>query len=412
MNTVSELIARPGGLAALRRWSDQPVIKVVTGVRRCGKSTLLELFRQELVAAGVPAERIIWLNLEDQAHADLAADYRALHDYVANRLVDDAQTYVFIDEIQVVDQFEKAIDSLHLRPRVDLYVTGSNAQMLSGDLATRLSGRYIDIPLTPLSFAEYATGRRQAAQLGDDVSAVRLYQDFSAWGSFPFALRLLPDQDAVADYLDGLLNTVLVKDVMVRQRVANPLMLRDVTTFVFAQVGSPVSLRRVANTLVSAGRRPSPNTVESYLAGLVDAFVVYPLRAYDVKGLRHLDAPSKYYAVDPGLRAAILGPRGGDVGHVLENIVFLELRRRHRNLWTGRSAVGEIDFVAQDGDTVVYYQVAATVRDTSTLARELAPLKAVEDHYPKVLLTLDPDPPASHDGIRQLNVLDWLLKET
>jgi predicted AAA+ superfamily ATPase len=404
--TVEELIRRDSGLTALRRWRDQPVIKVVTGVRRCGKSTLLELFRRDLRADGVRDDQIVSLNLESLDDAALASDFRALHDHVVARAAAEGTTYVFIDEVQVVEDFEKAIDSLHLRPGIDLYVTGSNAMMLSGELATRLSGRYVEVPMTPLSFAEYVVGRGSGTELD------RLYQDFSRWGSFPFVTRLIPDADAVADYLEGILSTVLVKDVMVRQKVANALMLRDVVTFLMGNVGSPTSLRRVANTLASAGRRPSPNTVENYLTGLVDAYVMYPLYAYDVKGLRRLDTPAKYYAVDPGLRAAVVGHRGGDVGHVLENVVFLELRRRHKNLWSGRSGDGEIDFVVQEGAQLTYYQVAATVRDSATLARELAPLQAIRDHHPKYLLTLDQDPPTSHDGIQQRNALDWLTTDS
>ncbi|MDR3069099.1 MAG: ATP-binding protein [Cellulomonas sp.] len=403
---MEELIRRDSGLTALRRWRDQPVIKVVTGVRRCGKSTLLELFRRDLRADGVRDDQIVSLNLESLDDAALASDFRALHDHVVARAAAEGTTYVFIDEVQVVEDFEKAIDSLHLRPGIDLYVTGSNAMMLSGELATRLSGRYVEVPMTPLSFAEYVVGRGSGTELD------RLYQDFSRWGSFPFVTRLIPDADAVADYLEGILSTVLVKDVMVRQKVANALMLRDVVTFLMGNVGSPTSLRRVANTLASAGRRPSPNTVENYLTGLVDAYVMYPLYAYDVKGLRRLDTPAKYYAVDPGLRAAVVGHRGGDVGHVLENVVFLELRRRHKNLWSGRSGDGEIDFVVQEGAQLTYYQVAATVRDSATLARELAPLQAIRDHHPKYLLTLDQDPPTSHDGIQQRNALDWLTTDS
>jgi predicted AAA+ superfamily ATPase len=346
------------------------------------------------------------MNLESMDFAAEAADAAALHAAVVSRLAPTGVNYVFLDEVQTVPQFQKAIDSLHLRDDIDLYVTGSNANLLSGELATLLSGRYIEIPLAPFSFREYISGR--SAELSA-ITPERAYAEFSSSGGFPFVSRLLPDLGGVSDYLDGVLNTVLLKDVMVRQRASNPAMLHDVTRFLMSNVGSPTSLRRVANTLGSAGRAPSPNTVESYLTGLVDAFIIYPLRPVEATGLRHLDTPSKYYCVDLGLRSAVLGWRGGDVGHVLENVVFLELRRRCRNLWFGRSGGGEIDFVAQDDDATTYIQVAATVRDEATLARELAPLKALNNHHPKLLLTLDQDPPASHDGIQQRYVLDWLL---
>ena len=404
---MQESIRREDGLASLRRWRDRPVIKVVTGVRRCGKSTLLELFRDDLRADGVPEDRIVSLNLERLADATLAPHYQGLHDTVTARLQPTGTTYVFIDEVQLVPGFEKAIDSLHLDPRIDLYVTGSNATLLSGELATLLSGRYVELSLQPLAFSEFLIGRRAA---DPTISVERAYQEYSRWGGFPFVTRLIPDDDAVADYLDGILNTVLVKDVMVRQKVSSALALRDLVAYLMSNVGSPTSLRRISNTLTSAGRRPSPNTVENYLTGLLDAYILYPLRPFDVRGLRHLDTPAKYYAVDPGLRAAAVGLRGGDVGHILENVVFLELRRRHKTLWAGRSGEHEIDFVAQEGALTTYYQVAATVRDRETLARELRPLRSIADHHPKVLLTLDADPPITHGGIQQLNVIDWLLR--
>ncbi|MDR3359718.1 MAG: ATP-binding protein [Bifidobacteriaceae bacterium] len=404
---MSLLVDRPLPLAALRRWRDKPIIKVVTGVRRCGKSTLLELFRDELTRTGVAPDQIVHFNLEDLEVQDLATDHRALHRAVLDRRHPTAKTYVFLDEPQTTPEFELAVDSLHLRPELDLYLTGSNAQMLSGDLATRLAGRHVEIQLTPLSFAEFSTGWRQRGF--KDAEASKIYSEFTRWGSFPFALTLAPDTTAIDDYLDGLVNTILLKDVAVRQRVANAALLRDVVAFLLSNVGSATSLRRVANALTSAGRGPSPNTIESYLSGLVSAYLMYPLEPRDLAGLRHLDAPKKYYAVDPGLRAAVIGRRRPDTGHMLENTVFLELLRRHRHVWSARAGGGEIDFVAAAGDQLIYIQVAATVRDEATLARELAPLAAVPDHHPKLLLTLDEDPPTSHRGIRQLNALDWLL---
>jgi predicted AAA+ superfamily ATPase len=344
----------------------------------------------------------------------VATDPAALHHGIVQRLLPDERTYVFVDEVQVVPNFELAVNSLQLRPQVDLYLTGSNAQMLSGDLATRLSGRYVEIHVTPLSLSEFAEAGRLRGQSAP--SPARLYAEFTRWGAFPFAVGLAPDRRAVADYLDGLVNTILVKDVMVRQRASNAAMLRDVTAFLLSNVGNQTSARRVANTLAAAGRGPSPNTVEQYLAGLVDAYLLYPAPVIDVAGLRHLDTPKKYYAVDSALRGAMGLRASPDTGHLLENAVFLELLRRHRRVWTGRAgaagrAGGEIDFVVESAEGRMYIQVAATVRDPQTAARELAPLLAVADHHPKLLLTLDEDPATSHDGVRQLNAVDWLLEQ-
>jgi predicted AAA+ superfamily ATPase len=409
LNIMTTLIDRPAGLAALRRWRDKPVIKVVTGVRRCGKSTLLELFQAELAADGVTLDQIIALNLEDFDLAHLA-DAAALHAHITERLVDGRMNYVFVDEVHLAAEFERALDSLHLRADVDLYVTGSNAQMLSGELATRLSGRYVEIELQPLSLAEFAAARTGRAEATEDRSPSGLYGNYLRFGGLPLVQELMPDVRAARDYLDGVVSTVLLKDVAVRQSVSNAAMLRDVTAFFFQNVGNLTSLRRVSNALMAASRRPSPNTVESYLTGLVDAYLLYPVERWDVKGLRRLDGPAKYYCVDPGLRASLVGYTGGDAGHVLENIVFLELHRRHGRVRVGQTRGGEIDFIVGEGADLAYYQVAASVHDPTTLARELAPLEAVRDHHPKRLLTLDPEPPTSHGGIIQASVVEWLLE--
>jgi predicted AAA+ superfamily ATPase len=410
LNVVNELIDRPASLAALRRWRERPVIKVVTGVRRCGKSTLLELFQQELIAGGVAPDHIVSLNLEDFALAHLG-EASALHQYITARLAPSGTTYVFIDEVQLVDQFERVVNSLQLRPQADLYVTGSNARMLSGELATLLSGRYVEIELQPLSLAEFAQARRDRAGAAEDLSPAGLYASYLRFGGFPLVQDLIPDLRASQDYLDGIVSTVLLKDVAVRQNVSSAAMLRDVTGFLFQNVGNLTSLRRVSDSLRSAGRSPSPNTVESYLTGLIDAYLLYPVERWDVKGLRRLSGPAKYYCVDPALRASLVGNTGGDIGHVLENLVFLELHRRHGRVRIGHSSGGEIDFLAGEGVDLAYYQVAASVHDPATLARELGPLQAVRDHRPKFLLTLDPEPPATHDGIVQRPVVEWLLED-
>ncbi|MDR1152087.1 MAG: ATP-binding protein [Bifidobacteriaceae bacterium] len=413
---MTELIDRPTYLDDLQRWRDRPIVKVVTGVRRCGKSTLLTLFRRRLLDEGVPPSRILELNMEDLANAALAADYRALHQHIVDRLEGTGTTYVFLDEIQLVEGFERAIDSLHLRQDVDLYLTGSNAQMLSGDLASLISGRYVELRMLPLSFAEYVAARRSRAARDQDVTLPALYGDYLTYGSFPFVVELAPDRRAVDDYLDGLVATILLKDVSKRLGIANPTLLQDVAAFLFSNVGSLTSLRRIADALSSMGRvtgedrsrRRSPHTVERYVTGLSDAYLFYPVERWDVQGLRRLAGPAKYYAVDPGMRHAMVGYAGRDLGRVLENVVYLELRRRHRRVTVGRSGRGEIDFVVGEGGDVMYVQVAQSVLDPATLDRELAPLLAVRDHRHKVLLTLDAGPNVTHDGIVQTNALTWL----
>lgn len=401
-------IVREEDLIRLRRWKDRDIIKVVTGVRRCGKSTLLKMFADELRTQAVPDDTIVELNMEDMALAHLLHDSRAFHDHVAKLLPASAHSYLFVDEVQLVDSFETSINSLALGFDVDIYLTGSNAQMLSSDLATRLSGRYVEIHLLGLSFSEFATARRQLGETGEDLSYPGLFASFVRHGGFPFIQQLIGDPEVVTDYLEGIVNTVLIKDVSVRQKVGNVSLLADVTSYLLHNVGNLTSLRRVADSLTSAGRKPSPSTVDTYLDGLVDAFLLYPLRRWDTKGLKFLTGPEKYYAVDTGLRNAVTGYSGSDSGHLLENIVFLQLRRHHSQVWVGSSPEGEIDFVVSDGADLTYYQVAQTVRDPATLARELAPLQSIKDHHPKALLTMDAEPPIQHNGIRQLYALDWL----
>jgi len=401
-------VAREEDLTRLRRWRDKNIMKVVTGVRRCGKSTLLEMFADELRVQGTANDHIVSLNMEDMALAHLLHDPQTFHDYVAGFLPTSAHSYLFIDEVQLVDSFETAINSLALTFDVDIYLTGSNAQMLSSDLATRLSGRYVEIHLLGLSFNEFASARLDRNETHEDLSYPGLFASFVRHGGFPFVQQLIGDPEAVGDYLEGIVNTVLIKDVSVRQKVGNVSLLADVTSYLLHNVGNLTSLRRVADSLVSAGRKPSPSTIDAYLEGLVDAFLLYPVRRWDTKGLKFLTGPEKYYAIDTGLRNAVTGYSGSDSGHLLENIVFLQLRQHHSHVWVGASPAGEVDFVVSDGADLTYYQVAQTVRSPDVLARELAPLQAIKDHHPKVLLTMDAEPPIQHNGIRQLYVLDWL----
>jgi predicted AAA+ superfamily ATPase len=310
--------------------------------------------------------------------------------------------YIFLDEIQHVDEFQRAIDSLFIRKNIDLYITGSNARLLSGELATLLSGRYVTIPMLPLSFSEYLSAFEDRRELS------KKYQDYVVNSSFPYSLSLRDDPSRIREYLGGIYNTIVLKDIVERKKIADAAMLDRVIRFMFDNIGNLCSVKKIADTLVSAGRRISVNTIESYLSALTDSFILYRLGRYDVRGKEHLKTGHKYYLADIGLRFYLLGSRGADAGRILENVVYLELLRRGWELSVGKIDDKEIDFVAQRGDLLEYYQVALSVRDESTLERELRSLRAVKDNYPKFLLTMDDDPPSDNDGIRRINVLDWL----
>lgn len=396
------MIKRDIYLKKLIGFKDHPLIKVITGIRRCGKSTLLELFREYLLENGVENDRIISINFEDMNFSNLD-DAQKLHDFVDSRLKKNAKNYVFLDEIQKVADFQKAVDSLYIKKNVDIYITGSNAHLLSGELATLLSGRYVEVEMLPLSFKEYIefTGK-------SDLS--RKFADYIRYSSFPFAVYLNNDAGKVRDYLGGIYNTVILKDVVAKKKIADILMLESVVRFMFDNIGSLLSTKKIADTMTSDGRKISTHTVESYISALMDSFIIYRAKRYDVKGKQYLKTNDKYYICDIGLRSFLLGNKGGDAGYVLENVIYLELLRRGYDVYVGKVKDKEVDFVAIKQDTVEYYQVALTVRDENKLKTELASLQAIPDHNPKYLLTLDDDPPANHNGIRQINAIDFLME--
>lgn len=397
------MIERKEYLDALRRWRDKHVIKVITGIRRCGKSTLMELFQAELTKGGVPKTRIIAINLEDYANRELL-DPMKLHAYIVDQALPEEKTYIFLDEIQNVQDFPPMIDSLFLRKNLDLYITGSNAYMLSGELATHLSGRYVTIDMLPLSFAEYVhwTG-------GADGLA-RKYRDYLDTSSFPYVTELNGNRNAIEEYLSGIYHTVVLKDVIGRLKSADPMMLESILRFVYSSIGSPISTKKIADTMASEGRKIDVRTVEKYLNALLDSYIVYQARRYDIRGKQHLKTLEKYYAVDIGLKFHMLGRKNLDTGHILENVVYLELLRRGYAVSVGKMDELEVDFVAENQEGISYYQVAATVRDESVLQRELRPLQRINDHYPKRILTLDEDPDADYEGIQRVNALAWLLQ--
>ena len=389
-------------LNRLIAFRDKQLIKVVTGVRRCGKSTLLEIFQDYLRANGAEENQIIAINLEDFDYFSLR-EPAALHAYIKERLIPGKMTYVFIDEIQHCADFPAVIDSLYIRRNIDIYLTGSNAYMLSGEIATLISGRYVEIKMLPLSFREYVL----AAGNGKSLSAC--YREYIQGSSFPYALALQDQPSALHEYLEGIYNTIVVKDIAARKRITDTMMLESIARFVFGSIGSQLSTKKIADTMTSAGRKFDVKTVERYLDGLMESFIIYQAKRYNIRGKQYLKTLEKYYVVDIGLRYLLLGTGSTDVGHILENIIYLELIRRGYDVYIGKIDELEVDFVTQNSKGLQYIQVAASVRDDATLQRELASLQKISDNYPKVILTLDDDPEADYNGIRRINALEWLV---
>lgn len=398
-----QLIKRKEYLKQLINWRDKKVIKVITGVRRCGKSTLMDLYKSCLLEQGVANEQIISINFEDYDYIDLLAS-RNFYAYVKERILSDGRmTYCFFDEIQNVKDFERVVDSLYIKPNVDIYITGSNAYMLSSELATLLSGRYVEIKMLPLSFKEYVEAS------GDERELARKYRSYIETSSFPYVLDMKQDARVIREYLNGIYNTIVVKDITQRNKFPDTMMLESVLRFAYDNIGNILSTKKIADTMTSDGRKIDTKTVEKYLNALMESYMLYQCKRYNIKGKQYLKTLDKYYAVDMGMRKVLLGSKAMDAGHILENIVYLELLRRGYDVYIGKVDDLEVDFVAMDDKGMTYYQVSATVRDEKTLKRELASLQSINDNYPKILLTLDDDPEMEYAGIRKINALDWLL---
>lgn len=398
------LIQREQYLDFLRRHKDQDVIKVVSGVRRCGKSTLFELFKQELLASGVKANQIISINFEDLEYEPLQ-EYHALHEYIVERLIPETPMYVFLDEVQHVPQFEKVVGSLFIKPNVDIYITGSNAYFMSSDIATLLTGRYVQVEMLPLSFKEFHSAYSQ-----QNLSDMDIYNLYIEHSSFPRLVHV-EDDESIDEYLESILNTVILKDIVMRLKITDVPLLLDIIKYLLANIGSLINPTKIANTLTSYGRKTDNKTVEKYLQGLKDGLLIYEVDRFDVKGKALLQRNAKYYVVDSAFRKFLLSRTDSDRGHILENIVYLELIRRGYRVYVGHLQNGEIDFVAKMPHRLEYYQVSYSVMDDTTLRRELSPLEKLDDNYPKYLLTMDVlHKTDNHNGIEQKNVLDWLLE--
>ena len=396
------IIERKEYLNKLITWKDKQLIKIVTGVRRCGKSVLLKMYQDYLKNNGVEESQIVAINFEDLDYEELT-NYKKLYNYLKEKLIPNKMTYIFLDEIQNVDQFPKVLDSLYIKDNVDICVTGSNAYMLSSEIATMISGRYIQIEMLPLSFKEYMESTGNMNDRGIK------YTEYLQNSSFPYTLQLKNQSDEIRDYLEGIYNTIVVKDIVHRKNITDTMMLKSVLKFVFDNIGNPLSSKKISDTMTSLGRKINSRTVEKYLEAFSESYIVYPAKRYNIKGKEYLKSLEKYYIVDIGMRYMLLGSKMMDTGHILENVVYLELLRRGYDVYVGKIDNYEVDFVAQNHKGTIYYQVALTVRDEKTLQRELRPLQAIRDHYPKVILTMDEDPEIQYDGIRRINARDWLL---
>lgn len=406
------MVQRKEYLEKLIEWKDDDVIKVVTGIRRCGKSTLLMQYQDYLKSIGIEENQIIAVNFEELEYEELC-DYKKLYAYIKDRLVADKITYIFLDEIQKVPSFEKVVDSLYVKPNIDIYITGSNAYMLSGDLATLLTGRYVEISMLPLSFSEYM-------QLSDKDKE-SAFADYIKYGGLPFVATMDRTDDKVDTYLEGIYNTVIVKDIEDRQkrqesnsdkRKINDIpLLKTIAKYLSSVIGSPVSLRGITNYLVSSGRKISANTVSNYVDALIESFIFYPVERFDIVGKQLLKANKKYYMVDLGIRNHILPRKYYDLGFSVENIVFFELLRRGCKVTIGKYQENEVDFVAEKRGEFTYIQVTADMVSESTFDREMKPLYAIQDNYEKIVLTLDKLTVGNYDGIKVVNVIDWLLNK-
>ena len=398
------MIERTEYLELLKRFKDKDLIKVITGIRRCGKSTLFDLFIDYLKESGIKDDQIIKINLEDADYN--FKDYKELYDYISTKIDTERKFYIFLDEVQNVPLFQKAVDSLYIKKNVDVYITGSNAYLLSGELATLLSGRYIEIKLLPLSFKEYLS-----AFDTKEKSRYEYFLDYMKFGGMPGNISIIKDNLNDLDiYLEGIFSTIVYKDIMARNNITDKMLLENVLKFVFDSIGSPISIKKISDTLTSKGIPTSNHTIENYISAFIDSFLIYKAERFDVKGKNLLARDYKYYAVDQGLRSYLLGKKANsDMGHILENIVYLELLRRGYKVYVGKVDDLEVDFVAEKKDGLKYYQVSLSVRDEDVLKRELRSLEKTGDHYPKYLLTLDMDLEADYNGIIKINVIDWLL---
>lgn len=398
-------IRRKDYLDWLIKWKEHQIIKVVTGVRRCGKSTLFDIYQEYLLEHEVLNEQIIAINFENLDFEDLC-DYKSLYKYIKSHLLPDKMNYIFLDEIQHVEDYQKVVDSLFLRENCDVYITGSNAYFMSGELATLLTGRYVELSMMPLSFKEFCEGLNNS-----NLSLIDKFNHYLAIGSFPYVLKYGYQESEAKEYINGIYNTILLNDIVKRLNIADVNMLESITKFMMHNIGNRTSPNKISNTMTSNHKKINPRTVDRYIRGLTDSLLFYEARRYNIKGKQFLTTINKYYVCDIAMRNMLVRSQDSDIGHILENIVFLELKRRYKEVYVGQIGQnGEVDFVAIENGNPIYFQVSQTTLDENVLKRELAPLKQIHDNYPKYLLTLDEVfDDMNYDGIKKKNVLKWLI---
>ena len=419
MTNNEKLIDRPDYIRKINQWKNQEdLVKIITGVRRCGKSKLFVLFQKELLKKdGIYENQIVSINLEDiittkkigleYNNKNILVGYEKLLGYILSKLQENKMNYVFIDEIQLLENWQNVANALRLQPNIDVYLTGSNAYMFSGDLANSFGGRYIEIKMQPFSFAEFYNSLSKETQTRP---LQEIYLKYIKESGFPQTIKFNSDMELINDYL---LNTVYLntvqKDIVQRYNINNTNKLDSVIRYMFDNIGNETSLRNIERGLKSFGYSVSAPTIDTYLKGLLDSYLIYKCEQYDIKGKRILGTNSKYYVTDIGLRNAILNNSDRDFGHILENVVYLELIRRGYKVNVGKCYNVEVDFVATKNNTVEYYQVALSVLNDDTLERELASLEKIKNNYPKFLLTSDLGE-GENEGIKRINVFDWLLE--
>lgn len=391
-------------LNKLITFKDKPLIKVITGIRRCGKSTLLDLFEEYLLNTGIKKENIIHMNFEDLTYDEIK-DYKDLNKYIKEKILDNDKKYIILDEIQQVSNWEKAINSFLVTLNCDIYITGSNAYLLSSEISTLLSGRYVEIKMLPLSFKEYLDFN----DYNTKENLEEHFNDYLLYGGLPI-VSYVHDKSAIRNILSGVFNTVIIKDVAKRNSIRDITLLENLIRYIAQNIGSPISSRNISNYLNSAGRKTSTETIDNYLKMLENAFVIYKANRFDIKGKMYLKTLEKYYVVDTGIRNELLSFKDGDYGHMLENLVYLELLRRGYDVSVGKIDNLEVDFIAQNYDEKIYYQVSASILDENTKKRELNPFDHIPDHYEKVILTMDRTPIKDFNGIKNINIIDFLLQ--
>ncbi|MGL5055304.1 MAG: ATP-binding protein [Fusobacteriaceae bacterium] len=393
-------------LNELLKFKNKNIIKVITGIRRCGKSSLLKLFRNHLIDIGVEEKNIIFINFESMVY-DFIDDYKKLNSYIKEKIVLDKKNYILLDEVQLVEKWEKTVNSLLVDYDVDIYVTGSNAYLLSSELSTLLSGRYIEIKMTTLSFKEFI----QFHEFSEEESKEEIFSLYLKYGGFPSVADLGMNQEIVNSFLEGVYNTVILKDVIQRNSIKDVSLLENIFKFITQNIGSIVSPRSISNTINSEGRKTTSETIDNYLSMLQNAFIIHQIKRYDIKGKQILKTLGKYYISDIGIRNAVLGYRDIDFGHILENVVYLELIRRKYNVYIGKIGEYEVDFIAEKQDDKKYYQVTLSLNSDEVIERENRPLLLIDDNYEKIIISKDKNFVKDSNGIKYINIINFLLEE-